>query len=337
MKISVIVPVYNDSANLARCYGALARSTRLPDEVLVVDDGSTESLPEAPAGLPVRAVRLGQVPSGSFVARNRAAAMATGDLLLFVDSDVTVHDDALAAMERYLAAHTGLAAAFGSYDDRPAARAWVSRYRNLLHHYIHQHGRREATTFWTGFGAMRREVFEAVGAFSTDARTVRDIDMGARLRARGFSVHLCPEIQVTHLKRWTFRSMVLTDIRGRAAPWSRLVLRTGSMRDDLNLAIGSRWSAVLAWLTLAALCAASTWPPALAAAVLGGAAVAALNRDLYAFMARHGGPAFALGSALLHALYLLYSSATFGAVLIVELAHAFGQRCAAMKASGGAT
>ena len=44
------------------------------------------------------------------------------------------------------------AALFGSYDADPAARATVSRFRNLLHHYMHQIGRRETDTFWSGFG-----------------------------------------------------------------------------------------------------------------------------------------------------------------------------------------
>ena len=44
---------------------------------------------------------------------------------------------------------------FGSYDDTPTDRGFVSRYKNLLHHYVHQTARREASTFWTGLGAVR--------------------------------------------------------------------------------------------------------------------------------------------------------------------------------------
>ena len=58
-----------------------------------------------------------------------------------------------------------LDALIGSYDDEPAAPGFVSQYKNLLQHYVHQHGRKEATTFWSGCGAIRRELFLAIGGF----------------------------------------------------------------------------------------------------------------------------------------------------------------------------
>jgi hypothetical protein len=45
-----------------------------------------------------------------------------------------------------------LEALVGSYDAEPAASGLVSQYKNLLHHYMHQHGRREAATFWSAAG-----------------------------------------------------------------------------------------------------------------------------------------------------------------------------------------
>jgi hypothetical protein len=56
-----------------------------------------------------------------------------------------------------------LVALFGSYDDAPAATNFLSQYKNLLHHYMHQTAREEASTFWGACGAIRREVSLAVG------------------------------------------------------------------------------------------------------------------------------------------------------------------------------
>ncbi len=47
-----------------------------------------------------------------------------------------------------------LAAVFGSYDDEPAAPNFLSQYKNLFHHFVHQQGSAEASTFWSGCGAI---------------------------------------------------------------------------------------------------------------------------------------------------------------------------------------
>ncbi len=313
-RLTVIIPVYNDSANLARCYRALSASTRLPDQVVVADDGSREPLPEPPAALAVQVLRLGSGPQGSAVARNRALREATGELIVFVDADVAVHPDALERLERLMDQSPTVAAAFGSYDDQPGDPHWVSRYKNLLHHWVHQHGAAEAGTFWTGLSVIRRDVIEALGGFDTGAGMVRDIELGMRMRRAGLRIRLAPEIQGTHLKRWTLARMLRSDIGDRAVPWTRMIVRSRRLPADLNLAQESRLAAALAWLMVGLLVAAIWQPLALVGALGAAACVALLHRRLYAFLFHHGGAAFALGSAALHLLYLLYSSATFALV-----------------------
>lgn len=58
-----------------------------------------------------------------------------------------------------------IAALFGSYDDNPGETTFLSQYRNLLHHFVHQQGCEDASTFWAGCGAIRREVFLSIGGF----------------------------------------------------------------------------------------------------------------------------------------------------------------------------
>jgi cellulose synthase/poly-beta-1,6-N-acetylglucosamine synthase-like glycosyltransferase len=315
--LTVIIPIYNDSANLALCYRALSASTRLPDLVIVADDGSSEPLPAPPDGLRVRVTRLEPGPQGSYVARNRAVdeALAAGrpanHLLVFVDADVAVHPDALERIERFMEENPSVTAVFGSYDDAPGDGHWVSRYKNLLHHWVHQHGAGEAGTFWTGLGTIRCEALQSAGGFDTSADTLRDIELGMRLRRAGLQIRLAPEIQGTHLKRWTFMRMLRSDILDRAVPWTRMIVRARNLSTDLNLARESRAAAVLAWAAAGLLLAALWHPAALAGALATLAGVAALNRRLYAFMYRRGGALFGLGAAALHLLYLLYGSATF--------------------------
>jgi len=313
VKLSVVIPVHNGGDDLRLCLEALAASTRPPDEVIVVEDASTDDSGHLAGRCGARVVHLDAPPHGPAFARNRGAEMAQGDILVFLDADVAIHPDALARMERYVTQHPEIAAVFGSYDADPPASGLVTHYKNLLHHYVHQRSRREASTFWAGCGAIRCEVFVALGGFNEgySRPAIEDIEFGARLRRAGCRVWLCPEVQVTHLKRWTLASLLHSDIFDRAIPWTRLILRDAHLPADLNLGVRSRLSAMAAWAALAFLVLASRWPWALVGAVLSMAVVGVLNADLYCFFRCRGGVWFATGAAGLHTLYLLYSSLVF--------------------------
>ena len=316
MRLSVIVPVHNGGDAFARCLGALAASSRAADEVIVVDDGSTDGSADAAGDSGARVVRLSGGPRGPAFARNRGAQAARGDVLVFIDADVMVHADTLARIERHFIEEPQTAALFGSYDTRPPAPGLVTQYKNLLHHYVHQHGRREASTFWAGCGAVRRDAFAAVGGFDEryEKPSIEDIELGARLRQAGHAIHLCPDVQATHLKRWTAANWLRTDIFGRAVPWTRLILQSGALPGDLNLDRASRLSAVAAWLLVLCLFAGIVVPWAWLGVPPALGVLLACNAGLLRFFRRERGPAFALGASGLHVVYFLYSSLTFALV-----------------------
>src|SRR5262249_24066808 len=82
--VSVIVPVHSSASHLERCLTALARSTTPCWECVVVDDGSTDAsraVAQRP-GVTLLALTANRGPAH---ARNRAAEVATGDVLLFID------------------------------------------------------------------------------------------------------------------------------------------------------------------------------------------------------------------------------------------------------------
>jgi len=323
MKMSVIVPVHENLHDLDRCLQALSEGTRRPDEIIIVDDASSSDLTPTANRYGARLVRLSGRPQGPAHARNVGALWASGDILVFIDADVAVHSDTLARMAQHLN-HPEIDAVFGSYDDQPAVPTVVSRYKNLLHHYVHQNASPEAKTFWTGCGAVRREVFQALGGFDTSfgRPAIEDIEFGLRMYRAGYRIQLCKEIQATHLKAWTLGSLLRSDIRDRAIPWSRLLLSGSfpSLPDDLNLRKEARLSAILAWVLVASMVCELLWSPAWVYAVASMLGLYGLNRRLYAFFHRHGSPRFWLSAIALHWLYLLYSSAIFGFIALTTKA-----------------
>ena len=65
-----------------------------------------------------------------------------------------------------MATDPDMVALFGSYDDEPAETNLLSQYKNLLHHYVHQTSQEDAFSFWTGCGAIRRDIFMEMGGFN---------------------------------------------------------------------------------------------------------------------------------------------------------------------------
>jgi GT2 family glycosyltransferase len=313
-EISVIVPVHNGAPFLHACLEAIFASSGVSYECIVVNDASTDDGPAIARSFAVRIIDLPVGPRGPAYARNRGAEAARGTILMFVDADIVLAPGAIERVANSFRNRSNFTAVFGSYDARPRATGVISQYRNLLHHFVHQNGNREASTFWAGCGAIRRSAFRAIGGFDEKRfprPSIEDIELGYRLRAAGHRIRLDKKLQGTHLKRWSFFSLLRTDIACRALPWSRLILDTRNMPDDLNLRWVQRASFLLATLACAFLVLSFVhlgWLPLSALTLCG---VIALNRKLYGFFLRQRGLPFAAACIPLHLLYYLYSGFSY--------------------------
>ncbi len=314
LRVAVIIPVYNGGPGFARCLSAcVAAQECIHHELIVVDNGSTDGSATLALGFGARVVHC-PGPSGPGAARNAGAILTAADILVFVDADVEVSRAAVAQLAAHFYANPEVAAVFGSYDDSPDAKNFLSQYKNLLHHFTHQHGNHEATTFWAGCGAIRKKVFDELGGF--DARryqkpSVEDIELGFRLHSRGYRVLLDPSIQAKHLKEWRMGSLLRADILYRAIPWSQLIVERQGLVNDLNLKTSQRISAGLAGGIIALIPVAIIRPMigTLVIGLLG--AFLGMNRELFAFFFRRKGPLFTAATVPMHMVYFVYSAITF--------------------------
>jgi glycosyltransferase involved in cell wall biosynthesis len=319
-EITVIVPVRNGGAVLGRCLEAINRSRGVDWDCIVVDDGSTDDSADIARRHGAQVLASLRPHAGPGQARNRGAQVARAPLLCFVDADVLIRPDTLAQFALLFARDPDLTAAFGSYDSAPDHPDMLSQYRNLVHHFVHQTGHTDASTFWSGCGAIRRDDFLRFGGFDPayTRPSIEDIELGYRLRFAGARILLAKHIQVTHLKRWTMWGVLMTDIRDRALPWTSLIARTRHLPNDLNLDTSSRLSAVgvyaLAVALLVGLGYHLAWVVALGLVLL----LLVCNRALYSFFLTHRGPWFLIRALPLHWLYFAYSALAFGAGMLFE-------------------
>ena len=297
MRLAVVVPATDAPLTLERCLRAIRTAEEPPDELEVV---------EAPHRM------------GPAAARNLGTARTTGDVVVFVDADVVVAPDSFTRIRAHFRDDPAPVAVFGSYDDAVETQTLAARFRNLLHHHVHTRAAGEATTFWAGLGAVRRDAFEEVGGFDPEQRMLEDIELGLRLSGAGGRLVLDPLIRGTHLKNWTFRQMVKTDFADRGVPWVHLMLDHRDVPTTLNLGWRDRASALV---SCAALVFALRRRPI--GATASAAVLVALNRPFYSVLCRKLGATDAVRSVPIH---IAHHVAGVAAVPVALLTYPFRRR-----------
>lgn len=304
--ISVIIPVYNGSKTLGRCLESIFKSSYPKFECIIVDDHSTDNTVSVAESFDTKVISL-ERKKGAAHARNRGAEASQGDMLLFIDADVEVYADNFEKVVKTFSENPEISALFGSYDDHPGSLNFFSQYKNLFHHYIHQTSLNEASTFWSAFGAIKKDVFFEIGEYNEDTRMMEDIELGYKLKTKGYKIRLDKDIRVKHLKHFSFSHLLKSDLFDRAVPWTVLMWKYRKFTDDLNLKFRHKLSAIILILLIVSVLMTfqSAWfllgvPFLLFLYFL-------MNHDIYAFFLKKRGFLFFLKVIPLHFLYYLYS------------------------------
>lgn len=241
--VAVIIPVHNGGANFRLCLEALARAVSAADALIVVADGDSDDSWRLAQEFGATTIRLPN-PSGPARARNLGAARAKADILFFIDADVTIQPDAIGRVRDYFSRHPETDAIIGPYDDAPSETNFLSQYKNLFHHFTRQTANPEASTFWSGCGAVRRHVVKTIHGFdgkpcrplgNACPGTIEDVEPGYRLKEAGHTIRLLKDLQVKHLRRWEALPLLKAEFFYRALPWTELLRKRGGMVNALKL------------------------------------------------------------------------------------------------------
>jgi glycosyltransferase involved in cell wall biosynthesis len=191
LSISVIVCAHNEAPYLGACLHSLLAQTRRPDEILVINNASTDET--RAVALQIPHVRVVDEPrKGLVVARETARREARGDLLVYVDADCRAPLTWLARVEQRFASTPDLIALSGPYryyDWDRWGRLLIAAYdvtvapaTQLLVKYLLRIG----TIFYGGNFAVRREALDRIGGFDTSIEFHgEDTNVGRRLLATG--------------------------------------------------------------------------------------------------------------------------------------------------------
>jgi len=338
--ISVVVPAHNAEAVLGNCLNAVKASDlpRSAWELIVVDDASTDDTVAVAERAADKVISLHGMARGPAYARNRGFESAKAEIVAFVDADVCIHADVLSRFLADFRDDDKLGAVLGSYDDQPSAPAFVSQYRNLLHHYVHQRNAGYARSFWAGCGAVRRRPFLEAGMFDEKRYgrpQIEDVELGYRMHDKGHRLLLDPLILGQHQKRWTLGGMVHSDFTHRGVPWTHLLLERGELLGGHSLSVGAGDKLSAGMVGVLGLCVVSLVVfhnvAALSATVLAIAMLVVLNRDLIAWYARKRGVGFASRAFVMH---LIYHANNVASVAYGSVTHFLGSSGRTPKASG---
>jgi glycosyltransferase involved in cell wall biosynthesis len=319
---SICIPVRNDPQNLKRCLSGFQFHDLRDCEILVCDDGSTPPLTLADlehVGVNINLVR--QAGQGPAAARNHLARIARGTYLFFVDADTVPQPHMIERARNVIAEHPEVEAFYGSYDDEPAFDTLVSSYKNLFHHYTHQrsaNANERVTTFWCGCGVIRRDRYLAMGGLSEfyDKPSIEDIELGARLNATGVSIRIFPQLQVKHLKKWTLRSWVYTDLFCRGIPWVRLMRARKDWTSQLNFSWSQRIANLGALALMPCMALALVYPTFALAGLLALGVFVVLNLPFFRLVRRKRGVLASVAVIPLHIVYALICVASMAAGLL---------------------
>jgi glycosyltransferase involved in cell wall biosynthesis len=191
LTVSVIVCAHNEAQYLAACLHSLLAQSRRADEILVVNNASSDDTRAVALSVPGVRV-LDESRKGLVIARETGRHAATGDLLAYLDADCRAPLTWLERVERRFQKDDRLLALSGPYryyDWNPWGRFLIRAYDFTLApatQLLVKHILRIGTIFYGGNFTVRREALERIGGFDTSIEFHgEDTNLGRRLLAAG--------------------------------------------------------------------------------------------------------------------------------------------------------
>lgn len=207
IKLSVVVPVFNSENTLRSCLQAIKNSSFSNIELIVVDDGSTDQSASIAKQFADKIVLHGRNLS-RIQARNTGMEHASGDIIAFIDSDIVIGKNSLEIVSRYFKENADVTAITGLLSDQHPNQDFFSQYKNLYMNYVFKKLPKTVTFLFGSIFAIRKSA--AVIMVNTFPKG-EDTALGQELSRNGEKISFLRNLEVVHLKKYTFLSWIKND------------------------------------------------------------------------------------------------------------------------------
>ena len=251
--MSAIIPARNSERTIGECIQALQRSSTPPHEIVVVNDGSSDATSEIARRSGATTIDLPSRHDANHC-RNLGATNVSGDILLFVDSDVVIQREAVQnALESLRDGQFD--AVVGLYTAKHRHPNIASQYKNLWIRYSYLKSRRSIDWIFGAIAAIRKDAFGRASGFD---RTLfmhhggEDLELGKRMTHARPTIILNPLVEAEHLKQHSLRSLLKNDFK-RSQGFAHLAANLGQFgrslkRGFVNVYPSFAYSAMLSWV-----------------------------------------------------------------------------------------
>lgn len=318
--ISAVVPVHNSAGTIRLCLQGIIEQSVPFDEIILVDDGSTDDACSSLEG--IMNITVIKLPSkmGPAFARNAGARHASGEIIFFVDSDVRLPANAVHEVRMIFSKWENLVCVCGIYSKSVFRKNdFISQYRALTQHFWKKSECGNTARFACSVGAIKRDVFSEMGGF--DERflgpDVEDYEFGHRLTARGYSILQTDSIVADHNDEKSLFQLAKA-VFSRAYSYAGLFMKRRKIDTGY---LGRRRVLVfpVALFSIVLLSASFFENRLFLFWVLSFAVFIILDLDLYRLFLKEKGIIFLCAGTILHFFFILVMGSGFLTGLIVQL------------------
>ncbi len=221
--ISVVIPCHNAERELKLCLEALFRNDLTNLEIVVVDDGSSDSTArvvedfaqggsESPA---IQYLAL-EKKSGPAVARNQGVRQASHPFVLFLDADIVLTRQSIELIRESLDLYShrsDIIGVLGSYSEVIPWDDFLTNFKNLTICFLYKSTDTLSPFLHTPIFCIRREILDRVGGFDSRFKTAEDFGLGILLGTQGFYFVIDRSLEGVHLKRYSLAAILKEDWR----------------------------------------------------------------------------------------------------------------------------
>jgi glycosyltransferase involved in cell wall biosynthesis len=207
LSISFIIPAYNAEQSLNTCLCALTTIATSNDEIILVNDASTDSTQEIASQYNCKIINL-QINGGAAHARNHGARISNKDILVFIDSDVLITQKNIEDIRSYFENNENVQTITANVDPASLEAGFLTDFKNLYMNYIISTGSLSVNYVYGSFCATRSKNFVQ---WPEKIRLTEDSLWGYQQKELGLIIHSLTSLKVKHLKKYNFKKLIEND------------------------------------------------------------------------------------------------------------------------------